>query len=54
MSQRKSTPQKPEKPQGQRFIDFAKQHGAENPQALERAMGNLAKAKPKDAGDSKK
>lgn len=33
---------KKEKPQGQRFIDFAREHGADDPDALKRALDDLA------------
>ena len=42
-------PLKPAKPadartQGQRFIDFAREHGADDPKALGKALGEIADA----------
>jgi hypothetical protein len=39
---KKTAPPAPEKPQSQRFIDFAKEHGADDPKALDRALGEIA------------
>lgn len=35
---------KPEKPQRERFIEFAREHGADDPDALDRAVGEIARA----------
>lgn len=39
-------PKVPEKPQRERFIEFAEEHGAEH-DVLDRALSDVAKAKPK-------
>jgi hypothetical protein len=41
-TQKKKAEKAPEKPQGQRFIDFAREHGADDPTALDRAIGQIA------------
>lgn len=46
----KSTPKKPkkdERSQRDRFIEFAREHGADDPDALDRALGEVEKKKAK-------
>jgi hypothetical protein len=38
-------PKPPEKPQGERFKEFAREHGADDPDALDRAFKNMAPPK---------
>jgi hypothetical protein len=48
MAEKKPAPKPAEKPQGQRFIDFAREHDAEDPKALDKALGDIANsAEPK-------
>jgi hypothetical protein len=42
-------PKPPEKPQGERFKEFARSHGAEE-DVLDRALREVGKAKPKKGG----
>lgn len=41
-------PKKPEKPQGERFKEFAREHGADDPGALDKAFKSLAPDKKSD------
>jgi hypothetical protein len=45
MPAKKKTPAKKQKPQKQRFIEFAKEVGADDDEALERAFGKAVPAK---------
>jgi hypothetical protein len=38
-----SAPKPPEKPQGERFKEFAREHGADDPDALDRALRSIPK-----------
>ena len=40
--------------QKQRFIDFAREHGADDPDALDKAFGRIVEKKPAKTGDGKK
>lgn len=39
----KAPPKKPAKPQGERFKEFAREHGADDPDALDKAFEKLPK-----------
>jgi hypothetical protein len=43
---KKTQPKKDERTQKERFIDFAREHGADE-DVLDKALGDVAKAKPK-------
>jgi hypothetical protein len=45
MAAKKKTPAKKQKPQKQRFIEFAKEVGADDPKALERVFGKTVPPK---------
>lgn len=40
--------------QKQRFIDFAREHGADDPDALDKALGQIVEKKPAKTGGGKK
>jgi hypothetical protein len=47
MAAKKSAPTKrkaPEKPQRERFKEFAREHGADDPDAVDRALGSIGRA----------
>jgi hypothetical protein len=41
---KKKPPVAPEKPQSERFMDFAREHGADDPKSLDKALGQIAEA----------
>ncbi|QGZ94004.1 hypothetical protein [Terricaulis silvestris] len=45
MAAKKKTPAKKQKPQKERFIEFAKSIGADDPKAMERTFGKAVPAK---------
>jgi hypothetical protein len=48
----KKPPSKDARTQGERFMDFAREHGADDPGALDKALGQIAADKPEKSKKS--